>query len=208
MAGRYPRSGIQPVSTETAVSTVVASGLLTPRRTPWLRRRWLRARFTGKALVSKQSVSGRFPRKHRLSLQQAVTPAVTAEHHLILWATEIKVRAERRAGEMLSGMEKCKGGDPSRLSHDVMGVDRPPTLSEMGIHRNESSRWQALAAMPEEHFETAVATAKESAGQVTTAFMLREAAKHKPQAKAAFGTRLAHLVTRGRLPASYHGLRW
>ena len=110
-----------------------------------------------------------------MSAELAAYARQAKDQELILWATEIKVRAERRAGEMLRGMEKHKGGDPARLSHDVMGVDRPATLSELGIHRNDSSRWQALAAMPDEHFETAVATAKESAGQVTTAFMLREA---------------------------------
>lgn len=102
---------------------------------------------------------------------------------MIQWATEIKVRAERRAGEMLATSERHKGGDPKRLSHDVSGVDRPATLAEMGIHRNDSMRWQSLASMSEDHFETAVATAKDTAGQVTTAFMLREAAKAKPQAK-------------------------
>jgi hypothetical protein len=34
--------------------------------------------------------------------------------------------------------------------------------------------------MPDEQFETAVATAKSRAGEVTTAFMLREARKHRP----------------------------
>lgn len=47
----------------------------------------------------------------------------------------------------------------------------------MGLTRDESSRYQQLAAMPAEHFETAVATAKATAGEVTTAFMLREAAR-------------------------------
>lgn len=104
---------------------------------------------------------------------------------LVQWATEIKVRAERRAGEMLASMEKAKGGDPTLYQH-VRG-DRPPTLAEMGLTQNESSRYQSLASMSDEHFEAAVATAKDTAGQVTTAFMLREAAKAKPQGKAPSG---------------------
>lgn len=102
------------------------------------------------------------------------------DQDLILWATEIKVRAERRAGEMLnqsrSSGERAASGGSLRKESNVA------TLSDIGISKDQSSRWQALAAMPEEHFETAVATAKESAGQVTTAFMLREAQKHKPAA--------------------------
>lgn len=110
------------------------------------------------------------------------------DQDLILWATEIKVRAERKAGEMLATMEKNKGGDARKYtqSHDETGVVEekgPPTLADLGIHRNDSHRWQQLASMSEDHFEAAVATAKESAGQVTTAFMLREAAKAKPQGK-------------------------
>lgn len=94
---------------------------------------------------------------------------------LIAWATEIKVRAERKAGELLAQMEKAKGGDPTLYQH-ARG-DRPATLAEIGLTQNDSSRYQSLASMSEEHFETAVATAKDTAGQVTTAFMLREAEK-------------------------------
>jgi len=59
----------------------------------------------------------------------------------------------------------------------------PPALADIGITRDESSRWQKVAAIPEAHFETAIAVAKSSAGEVTTAFLLREASKHRPAAK-------------------------
>jgi hypothetical protein len=106
---------------------------------------------------------------------------------MIQWATEIKVRAERKAGELLSAMEKSQGSkfngrapDGSvRRSHD----DTAQTLADVGVSKVQSSRWQSLAGMSEEHFETAVATAKDTAGQVTTAFMLREAEKVKPRKK-------------------------
>lgn len=105
------------------------------------------------------------------------------DQELILWATEIKVRAERRAGEMLAsgrltGDRAKSGGDMKKAKES-----QPPTLSEIGITRDQSSRWQSLASMSDEHFETAVATAKDTAGQVTTAFMLREAQKAKPHGK-------------------------
>lgn len=102
------------------------------------------------------------------------------DSELIQYATEIKVRAERRCGELLRTTEKNAGGRPSEnRSNDTTGY--APTLAEMGLSKDESSRYQQLAAMPVEHFETAVATAKATAGEVTTAFMLREAAKAKPQ---------------------------
>ena len=62
-----------------------------------------------------------------------------------------------------------------------------PTLAEIGVTPMQSSRWQSLAGMSDEHFEAAVATAKDTAGQVTTAFMLREAKRAKPQGRVPTG---------------------
>lgn len=94
---------------------------------------------------------------------------------LVQWATEIKVRAERRAGQMLAEMPKAtgaKGIGPIA----VPSCDRnQTTLSDIGITKNDSSRWQKLAAVSDEQFEHAVAAAKEVAGEVTTAAMLRAA---------------------------------
>lgn len=73
---------------------------------------------------------------------------------LIQYATEIKVRAERRCGELLATTVQ-HGGDRKTESRS-----NAPTLIDMGLTRDESSRYQQLAAMPAEHFETAVATAK------------------------------------------------
>lgn len=106
---------------------------------------------------------------------------------LVEWATEIKVRAERKAGELLA--QAAANGERApqgRVSHDL---PKPTTLVDLGITSNQSSRWQSLAGMSEEHFETAVATAKDTAGQVTTAFMLREAARAKPSAPAQKGAK-------------------
>lgn len=99
------------------------------------------------------------------------------DQDLIQMATEIKVRAERKAGEMLrqsaENGERAAKGKPAEMSN-------ASTLNDIGITRDQSSRWQSLASMSDTHFETAVETAKQSAGEVTTAFMLREAKKHKP----------------------------
>jgi hypothetical protein len=96
---------------------------------------------------------------------------------LIQFATEIKVRAERKCGELLAQTVEHGGDRKSDSRSDA------PTLNEMGITKDQSSRYQQLAAMPDEHFETAVETAKSTAGEVTTAFMLREAQKIKPRGK-------------------------
>jgi hypothetical protein len=109
------------------------------------------------------------------------------DSELIQYATEIKVRAERRCGELLATTVQ-HGGDRKTESRS-----NAPTLIDMGLTRDESSRYQQLAAMPDEHFETAVATAKATAGEVTTAFMLREAKKAKPQGQPPKGKKAEEL---------------
>ena len=96
------------------------------------------------------------------------------DKELLQWATEIKVRAERRAGEMMRDMEKntgAKGIGPIAVTR--LDRNQAPTLADMGISKNESSRWQKLAAVSNEKFEEAVAAAKEVAGEVTTAYLLK-----------------------------------
>ena len=90
---------------------------------------------------------------------------------LVMWATEIRVRAERRAGQILAEMPKATGElrNSSRYSESTT----TKTLAELGISKNESSRWQKLADVSDTKFENAVAAAREVAGQVTAAAILR-----------------------------------
>lgn len=80
------------------------------------------------------------------------------DQDLILWATEIKVRAERKCGEMLRATQANNGRGKQVATCDQHPP--PPTLSEIGLTKSESSRYQQLASMSDEHFEAAVATAK------------------------------------------------
>lgn len=91
------------------------------------------------------------------------------DSHLILWATEIKVRAERKCGAMLA--ESARNGERATPAdgmkrgankHLSNGATSVPTLSDIGITRDQSSRYQQLASMSDEHFEAAVATAKDT----------------------------------------------
>lgn len=106
------------------------------------------------------------------------------DQDLILWATEIKVRAERKAGEMLADAaergERVTYRDARWGASESQAATRT-TLADIGVTKDQSARWQQLASMSEDHFEAAVATAKDTAGQVTTAFMLREAGKARPR---------------------------
>lgn len=98
------------------------------------------------------------------------------DQELILWATEIKVRAERKAGMMLT--DAAESGEMARRGRPPV-ENKPTTLADLGLTDTTAKRWKQLGSMSEDHFEAAVATAKDTAGQVTTAFMLREAEKAK-----------------------------
>jgi len=96
---------------------------------------------------------------------------------------EIKIRAERRAGEILQETEKAKGSDyAGRLDLDgnrVLPSNPPPTLEEIGITKIQSSRWQATASLPEEVFEKHIIETKEDGKELTSSGVLKMALKGK-----------------------------
>jgi N6-adenosine-specific RNA methylase IME4 len=83
-------------------------------------------------------------------------------------AGELKLRAERRLGELLAGMPK-HNGDPR--SHDVT------RLADLGIGKADSHRWQRVAAIPEATFEEHLAQTRAAGEELTTAGVLRLAAQ-------------------------------
>jgi N6-adenosine-specific RNA methylase IME4 len=84
---------------------------------------------------------------------------------LIIQATEIKMRAERRAGELLTemkarGQREGAGGNRKSKSQPAILI---PKLSDIGITATQSSRWQQLAALDDTHFEDKVSGASKRA---------------------------------------------
>jgi len=64
---------------------------------------------------------------------------------LVVNAARMKLRSERRAGEMLAGMDKAKGGGDQKSDHRCNNVTGDnPTLSEIGITKRQSSDWQNI----------------------------------------------------------------
>ena len=89
-------------------------------------------------------------------------------------AAEIRIFAERRAGELLVDMHATgqrqgkEGGRPAKVSSAT-------TLPKLGITRDQSSKWQRLAKLIDDAtFERALIRAKERNGELTTAALLRE----------------------------------
>lgn len=88
-------------------------------------------------------------------------------------ACEIRIRAERRAGELLVDMQ-TSGERQAKERGRPTKVSSPTTLPKLGITRDQSSKWQRLARMIDDAtFDKAVAQAKENDGELTTAGLLR-----------------------------------
>lgn len=92
---------------------------------------------------------------------------------------EIKLRAERRAGELLHEQELSKGGRPAENRLQRVTGFVPPTLADLGIDKAKSHRWQAIADVPEPVFEQHIETVKARGDELTSAGVLRIAKEQK-----------------------------
>ena len=101
-------------------------------------------------------------------------------------AAEIKLRAQRRAGEILGAMDKNVGTrgrlenfNPSGGSVVNPPEDQPPTYDDLGISKFDAHNWRSVAILPDYKFEDYIESSKESGREITTAGVVREANKHK-----------------------------
>jgi hypothetical protein len=69
---------------------------------------------------------------------------------LITQATEIRMRAERRAGEML--VEMAMRGERA-VRKNMKSQPATSKLADLGVSKTQSSRWQKLAALDADKFE-------------------------------------------------------
>lgn len=98
--------------------------------------------------------SGKISEYHALSICKLINKKELQKRFETLYNTpqndvaEIRLYAERRAGEILKETELNKGGNPN-LSSDTTGL---PKLKDIGITRDQSSDWQHIANIPEEDF--------------------------------------------------------
>jgi len=106
---------------------------------------------------------------------EAIRQYVKAAGHSLVnqnKAAETKLRAERKAGELLKEMVKNKGGGDVRnhSSHDERGVLK---LNDLGIDYNQSFRWQRIADLPEEAFENKIEEVKQKYEELTQSIFLQ-----------------------------------
>ena len=100
-------------------------------------------------------------------------------------AAEIKLRAQRKGGELLQGMDKARGtvfdgrdeaGNFRRL--EAPTAERTPTYAEIGIDKHAAYNWQTIAKFPAGDFETHIAKAWSAGRELTTTNLVRVAKRY------------------------------
>jgi N6-adenosine-specific RNA methylase IME4 len=95
---------------------------------------------------------------------------------LITQATEIRMRAERRAGELLREMADNKQRHSGRGDQKTGSQAATPKLKDLDINKTQSSRWQALAALDDDQFEAKVTSASRRAYDGIAQRLIKEGA--------------------------------
>jgi hypothetical protein len=72
-------------------------------------------------------------------------------------ACEIRLRAERKAGQLLTKM-KVTGERANERGSNKVSSGATPTLDDLGISRQQSSQWQRLGALSQAEFDEAIGT--------------------------------------------------
>jgi hypothetical protein len=112
-------------------------------------------------------------------------------------AAEIRMRAERRLGELIRAQKEtvglAKGGQPYR-KHSTGSISEPVgTLAEAGIDKKLSSLAQKLAAVPEKQFEAHIAGWRDGVSRanerITANLLLRNGTKRQKVQAESFDSR-------------------
>lgn len=103
-------------------------------------------------------------------------------------AAEVKLRAERKAGELLQQLERGHGNrftvEDSSLEYSTNGSEYRTVLTDSDIAQTTAHRWQTVAQVPDEVFEEHVAEVKQEQRELTSAGLLRLASEIKQAAEA------------------------
>jgi hypothetical protein len=82
-------------------------------------------------------------------------------------AAEVKLRAERQAGKLLAQMTLRGGDRRSKCHHERLKLD------DLGISRNQSTRWQMQARVPENIFREHIRETCGAGKELTSARLIR-----------------------------------
>ena len=97
------------------------------------------------------------------------------------YAAEIKLRAERKAGEILAQLERGRGNNQYSEGHSTMerSSEYATVLTENDIAPVTAHRWQTVATVPDEVFEEHIAEVRQEQQEITSAGLLRLAGELK-----------------------------
>jgi hypothetical protein len=106
-------------------------------------------------------------------------------------ATELKLRAERKAGKVLASMELRGGDRRSKWRGTTL------KLTDLGISRNQSKRWQDLAAIAEHVFCEYLQSMSNQGREITYSGLMRIVRNRKTKQEVALPVvSVAHLASR------------
>lgn len=142
-------------------------------------------RGLARALANAKTVTD--ARKVGYSAEALRAYAKQAKNHVLeVDAAEIRIRAERRVGELIEQQKATVGlgrpGVKPQLGSHVEPNSRPPELKEVGIDKKLSARAQQLAAVPGRKFEAMLTEWRDRVQRETervTVNLLREGRRRK-----------------------------
>jgi N6-adenosine-specific RNA methylase IME4 len=132
---------------------------------------------------------------------RAARLGLEAQNH----AAEIKLRAERKAGELLAGLERGVnrfdlGSRPTLDGY----TEYQSVLEETSTPRQAAHRWQKIAALPDDTFEQFIAETVERRAELTTTGALRIAKELEREAKRQENAQhVATVITTDAIPAEF-----
>lgn len=113
---------------------------------------------------------------------RAAKLGLEAQNH----AAEIKLRAERKAGELLAQLERDEragAGRPpkiaSNVGHNLEPSEYRAVLDKTGTTRQDANRWGRIAEIPEQVFEQHLEDVKAAGRELTTTSTVQLAARLK-----------------------------
>jgi len=136
--------------------------------------KWERAK---QAIIEAKTIDEVKTIRDKAEAMRAYAKQIGESHQVQNDIADIKIRAEHHIGQMLQEMELVPGR-PAINSSSRNHLSNP-TLTDLGISKRQSYKWQHIAKLPEEQLEKCVAEIKAIPDQeLTTAAILREATKY------------------------------
>ena len=126
------------------------------------------------ALIAAKTLDDVLEIRDQAEAYRVYVKAAKQGHQAANAAAEIKLRAERKAGEFLATREMAKN-QKKKPAGDI--VSPAETLDELGVSKKQSSRWQQEAEIPEEKFEQYIDDRNKNEAEITQSGLLKLGSK-------------------------------